>query len=145
MAEGGPDLTDLQEAILYCKRENPGYSNREIADEVGCSDSHVSQTLSDYDTATLQQLNHEPTQPEAIDRSSDPDEVVKSGMESILGGVESVGSSAPFPFNVALSIVYLALQLTLTLLWFTFKLTWAMLWIMWQMIAAIVKPFIDAS
>mgnify|MGYP006289854519 CR=1 FL=1 len=42
-------LTSTQQAILYKKDENPDWSNTEIADAVGCSDSHVSTTLRKWD------------------------------------------------------------------------------------------------
>ena len=41
-------LTATQQTILYKKRDNPEWTNIQIADAVGCSDSHVSTTLSDY-------------------------------------------------------------------------------------------------
>ena len=41
-------LTPTQQAILYKKDDHPEWTNREIADAVGCSESHVSETLNEY-------------------------------------------------------------------------------------------------
>ncbi|WP_123621088.1 hypothetical protein [Halorubrum sp. CSM-61] len=49
MSEDRKQLTSTQQAILYKKDENPNWSNAEIADAVGCSDSHVSKTLRKWD------------------------------------------------------------------------------------------------
>nr|WP_155821846.1 hypothetical protein [Haloferax sp. BAB-2207] len=46
-------LTAKQQAILYKKRDNPNWSNTRIATAVGCSDSHVSETLRNYDPDKL--------------------------------------------------------------------------------------------
>ncbi|AHZ24441.1 hypothetical protein E6P09_16040 (plasmid) [Haloferax mediterranei ATCC 33500] len=46
-------LTAKQQTILYKKRDNPGWSNTRIANAVGCSDSHVSETLRNYDPEKL--------------------------------------------------------------------------------------------
>ncbi|SFR33359.1 hypothetical protein [Halogeometricum limi] len=39
------ELTATQQAILYKKKDHPDWANTEIAESVGCSDSHVSSTL----------------------------------------------------------------------------------------------------
>lgn len=49
MSDDRKQLTSTQQAILYKKDENPDWSNAEIADAVGCSDSHVSTTLRKWD------------------------------------------------------------------------------------------------
>ena len=41
-------LTATQQAILYKKDDHPEWTNQEIADAVGCSESHVSRTLNNY-------------------------------------------------------------------------------------------------
>ncbi|GAB7095289.1 hypothetical protein JCM30237_24420 [Halolamina litorea] len=41
-------LTPTQQAILNKAKENPGWQNTEIAEAVGCSDSHVSRTLNKW-------------------------------------------------------------------------------------------------
>lgn len=46
-------LTATQQAILYKKKENPSWSNQEIANAVDCSASHVSETLSRWKPGDL--------------------------------------------------------------------------------------------
>jgi len=46
-------LTTLQRDILQEKQDNPAASPSDIADSVGCSQSHARQTLDKYDTAHL--------------------------------------------------------------------------------------------
>lgn len=44
-----PDqLTSTQQAILYKKDDHPDWTNTEIAESVGCSESHVSETLNEF-------------------------------------------------------------------------------------------------
>lgn len=44
--------TDLKRDILLTAKHNPRATNQEIADEVDCSPSYVSQVLDDYDDYT---------------------------------------------------------------------------------------------
>jgi len=46
-------LTDLQAEILEQRKQNPDQTQAEIADSVGCSPQHVSNTLKKYDTVDL--------------------------------------------------------------------------------------------
>lgn len=50
MNDDRKQLTATQQAILYKADENPEWSNTKIADEVGCSDSHVSKTLNQWES-----------------------------------------------------------------------------------------------
>lgn len=43
------DKTELKRDILVEVKNNPGATNEEIADSVGCSASYVSQVTSEYD------------------------------------------------------------------------------------------------
>jgi len=53
MGDNGKELTATQQSILYKKRDNPDWDNTEIADAVGCSDSHVSETLDRWDPSDM--------------------------------------------------------------------------------------------
>lgn len=66
------DLTDLQQAILHTKREDPALSNREIASRVGCSPSYVSQTLNDHGGWELDQMAGDPVTADDIERDYTP-------------------------------------------------------------------------
>lgn len=44
--------TDLKRDILIAAKNNPGASNAELADIAGCSESYVSNVLSEYDDYT---------------------------------------------------------------------------------------------
>ena len=46
-------LTTTQQAILYKTDENPEWSNKEIAEAVDCSQSHVSETLDRWDPSDM--------------------------------------------------------------------------------------------
>ena len=50
---GDDKLTPTQQAILYKKDENPEWSDSEIADAVGCSRSHVNETLNRWNPEDL--------------------------------------------------------------------------------------------
>ncbi|WP_436929061.1 hypothetical protein [Halosimplex halobium] len=76
--------TDLQQAILYTVREHPRWSNAEVADHVGCSDSYVSNTLEEYDTSILDTIDN-PTTADEVDH--EPSEY-GSGTQDGIGLVE---------------------------------------------------------
>lgn len=44
----GDDPTELQQEIINTAKRNSDMTNKEIAERVGCSDSHVSNTLNEY-------------------------------------------------------------------------------------------------
>lgn len=53
MRQEAVHLTAKQQTVLYKKRDNPQWTNTRIAEAVGCSDSHVSETLSRFEPEEL--------------------------------------------------------------------------------------------
>lgn len=63
-----PDLTPLQEAILYTKYHNPNLTHKQIAKKCECSKDWVSQVLSNNKPHEVKAVDN-PTTPEEVDRN----------------------------------------------------------------------------
>jgi len=94
-----PDLTELQQAILHTKRNNPDASHKGVAKRVGCSPSYVSQVLSEHRGWELDQMNGDPATAEDIDREYKPPSRDKSP-----------DGEEVFKIIIALILVFLALR-----------------------------------
>lgn len=114
--------TDLQKHILREKRDVPDHTHQEIADTVGCSQSHVSQTLDQFDTADLElyddpkPLSEVDTGTSSSDSSSDPAQLGK--------------------------LILLPFYLTWWVLKFTLGLTWLMLKVTFGVLLLPLEPLL---
>jgi len=92
-------LTPTQQAILYKKGANPNWQNTEIANAVGCSDSHVSDTLNRWS-------------PDEMDEDGTvPGQSTISLGSLIFGSVEDVDRDSPAPFSVGFGVVAIGIGL----------------------------------
>jgi len=86
MGDERKKLTSTQQAILYKSDENPDWTKSKIADSVGCSTSHVSETLNRWEPDDMDEAG---TVPDPSSGYSDtiPAEDVESGIypQIILG------------------------------------------------------------
>jgi len=88
-----------QQAILYKKGANPNWQNTEIANAVGCSDSHVSDTLNRWS-------------PDEMDEDGTvPGQSTISLGSLIFGSVEDVDRDSPAPFSVGFGVVAIGIGL----------------------------------
>jgi len=72
-------LTATQQAILHKAEKNPEWSNTQIANAVGCSDSHVSKTLNKWEPDELDEDGSVPD-PSLGYADAIPSEEVDSGI-----------------------------------------------------------------
>jgi len=88
-----------QQAILYKKGANPNWQNTEIANAVGCSDSHVSDTLNRWS-------------PDEMDEDGTvPGQSTISLGSLIFGSVGDVDRDSPAPFSVGFGVVAIGIGL----------------------------------
>jgi len=75
-------LTPTQQAILHKARDNPEWSNSKIAESVGCSSSHVSETLKQWNP---EKMDEDGTVPDPSSGYTDsiPVEEVEDGIYPI--------------------------------------------------------------
>lgn len=99
MSDDRKQLTPTQQAILYKKGANPNWQNTEIANAVGCSDSHVSDTLNRWS-------------PDEMDEDGTvPGQSTISLGSLIFGSVEDVDRDSPAPFSVGFGVVAIGIGL----------------------------------